>query len=88
MQGGQAGTSPSPGWASALWPDQGSEGAGHGPGPILAASSHPLGTRGPPATAFLMHVFRDGPEPCPRALALGRPNHQGPTQEAAQLLPR
>lgn len=60
MQGGQAGTSPSPGWASALWPDQGTEGAGHGLGPILAASSHPLGTRGPPATAFLMHVFRDG----------------------------
>lgn len=59
-QGGQAGASPSPGWASALWPGPGAEGAGHGPGPFLAASSHPLGMQGPPATVFLMHIFRDG----------------------------
>lgn len=60
VQGGRAGTSPSLGWVSALWPDRGAEGAGHGPGPFLAASSHPLGMQGPPATVFLMHVFRDG----------------------------
>ncbi|XDB56541.1 hypothetical protein AB1E18_010008 [Capra hircus] len=42
----------------------------------------------PPSPARPEGLRETGPEPCPRALALGRPNHQGPAQEAAQLLPR
>ncbi|KAM7237358.1 hypothetical protein CapIbe_011602 [Capra ibex] len=41
----------------------------------------------PPSPARPEGLRETGPEPCPRALALGRPNHQGPAQEAAELLP-